>query len=76
MKTETLEKFAELAKAGKIEFSDTGTDIAVNYNLSHSEMEELLQIEYGTIVSSHEELFTLLCKKIVKAALGAENAPV
>jgi len=76
LKTETTHKFAELAKAGKIEFSDTGADIAVNYNLTEEEMGELLHLEYGTVVSSHEELFKVLCKKIIRAALGVENVPV
>ena len=68
MKKQTAAKLKELLDNEKIVFSDSGTDIVVNYDLTNEELRELVEIEYGQTQQSVVELFTVLCKKVVKLA--------
>lgn len=69
MKPETLQLLAQLQSQSRIEFTDTGTDLAINYDLTDNELRELVELEYGKTSQSLEELFKCLCKKAVKLAL-------
>ena len=69
MKQETLLKLQELTQNSRLQFEDVAEGLAVNHDLSDSEMLELVQIEYGTITQPVEELFAVICKKLVRQAL-------
>ena len=69
MKLETIAKLKELCDANKIEFVDTGTDLAVNYTLTDEELLQFVELEYGQTQQSVLQLFQCICKKAVKLAV-------
>lgn len=69
MKIETLKKLQELVNAKRLEFSDVPEGLAVNHDLSDEELKELVELEYGQVTQSVVDLFTVMCKKLLKDAL-------
>jgi hypothetical protein len=73
VKIQTLEKLHEFVNDNRIEFTEDPKGLAVKYDLSDEELSELVQIEYGQTSQSVVELFTVMCKKLVKIALEQEK---
>ena len=75
MKDQTLAKFKELSQNKRILFTDVAEGLQLEHDLTDSELAEIVQIEYGQTEQSVVELFTVLCKKLVKHALENGNVP-
>ena len=69
MKKQTLELLLKHITTGRIEFSDVDEGLAVEHDLTDDELRELVELEYGTTSQSVDELFKVLCKKLLKEAL-------
>lgn len=69
VKKETILKFQEYLSQDKLELNSTDTGISVDYDLTDDELKELVELEYGQTSQDVVQLFTVLCKKLVKIGI-------